>query len=53
MKKHIVVYDIELNNSLFLSLSGWMYWQKRLQFWKWKSHKTMGRPILMLRRISR
>lgn len=26
------------------------YWKRRIQFWKYYNHRTMGRPILRLRK---
>lgn len=53
MSKHLVFYGNSLlnNSALMLELSGWMYWKKRLQFWKWKKHRTMFRPVLVLRGV--
>lgn len=51
MKIHLVSYSTRVNSpEPFYKLSGWAYWKKRLQFWRWRSHKTMGRPILLLRK---
>lgn len=51
MSKHIFVDD-DIHNALKPSstwhkLSHWEYIKKRIQFWKYRKHRTMGRPMLV------
>jgi hypothetical protein len=39
----------DLNAKLY-EVTNWQYIKLRAQFWKWKKHNTMVRPILKLRR---
>jgi len=52
MSKHLVMYGTRVSDTSvpMLELDGWLYWKKRLQFWKWRLHRTMGRPVLVLRK---
>lgn len=50
--KHLFVDDNSLWSKEgkvhpFIDLSHWEYFKKRIQFWKYKKHRTMGKPILM------
>ena len=53
MSKHLVFYgeSIVKHNHLLLEVSGWLYWSKRIKFWQWKKHRTLGRSILVLRKV--
>lgn len=57
MKKHLIFYgtapEILKLDKHFLTATGWMYWSKRLQVWKWRLKQTMGRPILVMRKSQR
>lgn len=52
MKKHLVIESTRVADLTkpMIELSGWSYWTKRLQFWKWRKHYTMGRPVLKFRK---
>jgi len=52
---HLFVNDTslrigEVNQPAWVTLSHWEYFKKRVQLWKYRKHRTMGRPILMRRR---
>lgn len=51
MSEHLVFYGRSLvkDSTLMLEVGGKLYWPKRLKFWAWKKHRTMGRPILVKR----
>lgn len=50
MSKHLVLYGHHLVEDPLLDVEAKYYWPKRLRFWKWFKHHTMGRPILVPRR---
>lgn len=51
-KQHLIKYDGNISNyrTPMVEISGWEYWSKRLIFWKWRLHRTMGRPVLIPRK---
>lgn len=54
MSKHLFVDHNslqigEVERHEWQELSHWGYIKKRVQFWKYRLHRTLGRPILMRR----
>jgi hypothetical protein len=54
MSKHLFVDSNSLHigepktkETEWQNITHWEYFKKRVQFWKYKLHRTMGRPILM------
>jgi hypothetical protein len=47
MRTHIFVDSSETLGTKWQEISHWEYFKKRIQFWKYRKHRTMGRPILM------
>jgi len=49
MSKHLVSdrYPFILNEAVCTNEDWWPYFKKRIQFRKWRLHRTMGRPILV------
>ncbi len=52
MSKHLVCYDTTIFSSDLkapLEEVGHLeYIKRRVQFWKWRKKRTMGRPVLIL-----
>jgi hypothetical protein len=51
-KTHLVSdrYPFILNNAVWTEETHWQYYKKRMQFWKWRLHHTMVRPVLVPRK---
>lgn len=51
MSKHLICYGSSIINDQLYEITATPYYLKRIQFWKWRSHQTMGRPILIKRGV--
>jgi hypothetical protein len=55
MSKHLVSDSasiLDLDNPMY-KVGHLEYIKRRVQFWKWRKHHTMGLPVLLLRNKSR
>ena len=52
MSKHLVSdrYPSMGNNAVWTDEGNWSYFKKRIKFWKWRLHRTLGYPILVPRK---
>lgn len=50
MSKHLICYGSRITDirTPFIEVGNLEYIKRRLQLWKWRKKRTMGRPVLCL-----